>query len=69
MSDTAEAPRKFATDLSRLDHAYRARRTGQSPAEYAASVQHFRRPRRSWSASTVITLALLVGAYLIARSA
>lgn len=63
-----ESPLKFAADLPQLDRAFRARRTGQSPVEYAASVQHFRRPRRHVG-SYLVTAALLFGAILMARVA
>jgi hypothetical protein len=32
------------SDLSALDRQYRAKRTGQSRIEYAASIEKFRRP-------------------------
>ncbi len=57
----------FRTDLSRLDWAYRARRSGQSPVEYASSVQRFAKPRRQWG-SWLATLAILLAAFVVARA-
>ena len=54
-------------DLSELDFRFRAKRSGQSKADYASSVEIYKRPARPlmpW----VITLALLVGAYAMARA-
>lgn len=56
----------FAVDLSHLDHKYRARRTGQTPIEYAASIEVYKRPRRQWGAY-IITAALLAGAAMMAK--
>ncbi len=47
-------------DIALLDHKYRARRTGQSKAEYASSVEIYKRPARQWPAY------LLAAAFLMA---
>jgi hypothetical protein len=54
------------TDLSALDHKYRAKRTGQSPVEYAASIQRFQRPARQWG-PLIATIAILLLAALTLR--
>ena len=57
----------IASDLAELDWKFRAKRSGQSPAEYAAAIERYRKPARPlmpW----IITLALLVGAYAMARA-
>jgi hypothetical protein len=53
----------FAVDLSALDRKYRARRTGQSPIEYANAIHGYRRPvtGKTW-AMRFAALALLAGA-------
>lgn len=56
----------FRTDIAMLDHKYRAKRSGQSPIEYAASIEGYKRPRRQWGA-WLTTAALLVGVFLMAR--
>jgi hypothetical protein len=54
-------------DVATLDHKFRARRTGMSPVEYSASIQHFRKPRRQW-APWFATLAILFAAFVVARA-
>ena len=44
-------------DLSYLDHKWRAKRTGQSPVEYAAAIQGYRRPA-SWKSRALALLAV-----------
>jgi hypothetical protein len=56
----------FRTDLSTLDHKFRAKRSGMSPIEYAASVQHFRKAPRHWP--WFATLAILFAAFVVARA-
>ncbi len=56
----------FRTDLSRLDWAYRARRSGQSPAEYASAVQRFPRPRRQVG-PFIVTAVVLLGTLFMVR--
>jgi hypothetical protein len=49
-------------DYIALHHQYRAKSTGMSRAEYAASVQRFERKRRNWPAvifSTALVVATL----------
>lgn len=67
MSNTAQARKPSMRADVTLDWKYRARRTGQTPAEYASAVERHVAPRKSWLAY-IVTAALLVGAYLIARS-
>lgn len=55
-------------DLCELDHRYRAKRTGQSRADYASAIQGFRRPRRHVGAY-VFAAALLLLTLLMARAA
>jgi hypothetical protein len=52
------------SDLSALDWKYRAKRNGQSPSEYAASVEIYRRPARHWTAWAVAA-ALVLGAIVL----
>ena len=56
----------FRTDLSTLDHKFRAKRSGMSPIEYAASVQHFRRPRRQVG-PFIVTAVVLLGTLFMVR--
>jgi hypothetical protein len=46
------------SDLSALDRQYRAKRSGQSKVEYAASIEGFRRPFNVSAWAVAITLAL-----------
>lgn len=48
------------SDLSALDHKYRAKRTGQTPAEYAECIHHFKRPLRLWPAALGAVTAILL---------
>jgi hypothetical protein len=52
------------TDLSALDHKYRAKRYAQHPSEYAAAVQVFRRPARHWPIVLITIAALMAAIYL-----
>ncbi len=57
---------KFTNDLSALDHRYRAKRSGQSPIEYAAAVEVYRPARRLSGWAVAITLALGGAAAILA---
>ena len=46
-------------DLSALDHKYRAKRSGQSPIEYAASIQRFQ-PKAHLGRGTVAVIVVLL---------
>lgn len=50
------------SDLSQLDHHYRARRSAQHPAEYAAAIERHRRPSRWGPRITVAVLLILAAA-------
>jgi hypothetical protein len=52
------------SDLSALDRKYRAKRTGQSPSEYAAAIEIFRKPARTWRAALVAVALLLIALYM-----
>jgi hypothetical protein len=56
-------PLKFAVDIAAQDQRFRARRTGQSPIEYANAIHGYRRPvtGKTW-AMRFAALALLAGA-------
>jgi hypothetical protein len=49
---------EFAADLSALDRKYRAKRSAQSPAEYAVAIERYRRPSLT-AARIAYTAALL----------
>jgi hypothetical protein len=51
-------------DIAALDWKYRARRTGQTPAEYASAIEGYRKPRRNWPA-VIFSAALVVATLLI----
>jgi hypothetical protein len=52
------------SDLSALDQKYRAKRTAQHPAEYAAAVEIYRKPARAWRAALIAVALLLAALYL-----
>ena len=49
-------------DLAALDHKYRARRTGQSPMEYACAVEVHQRASRvsGWAVAITLTIGFCV---------
>jgi hypothetical protein len=54
------------SDLSTLDWKFRAKRTGQSPIEYAAAVEIHKRPPSISAWAVSITLALGFVAAIVA---
>jgi hypothetical protein len=56
------------TDLSALDHKYRAKRYAQHPSEYAAAIQRFPRPARYWPAILITAAIVLAAVYVGVRT-
>lgn len=52
------------SDLSALDRKFRAKRTGQSAVEYAASVEIYRRPS-SWAPRIAVAVLLILAAAVV----
>jgi hypothetical protein len=56
------------TDLSALDHKYRAKRYAQHPSEYAAAVEIFRKPARHWPVILITAAIVLAAVYVGVRT-
>jgi hypothetical protein len=55
------------SDPAEVDLKYRAKRTAQRPADYAAAVEIYRRPTRTWPIVLVTVAVLLAALYLGVR--
>jgi hypothetical protein len=66
MKTRLAVPLQFAVDIAAMDHRYRAKRTGQTPAEYADPFERYHRPT-SWKtwAAWLCAAALVVGAIVL----
>jgi len=58
----------IVSDLAHLDHKFRAKRTGQTPMEYAAAIERYSRPVtwKTW-AMRIAAVCLLIAAAVAGR--